>query len=79
MTTVDKISACQEKQSSKIDTNNSALLKLKHQLEAVHVQNEQYSSAQAKGLEKVESLETNQTKILGLLSSLMESNDMIQD
>ena len=66
-------------QNVKIDTNNSALLKLKHQLEAVQVQNEQFSSAQARGMVKVDSLESNQTKILGLLSSLKESNDIIQE
>ena len=79
VTTVANISACQSKQNVKIDTNNSSLLKLKHQLEAVHSQNNHHSSAQAKGMEKVESLGTNQAKILELLSSLKENSDIIQD
>ena len=77
--TISNISACQKKQNSIIDTNSTTLVELKHQLKAVHVQNEQYSSTQAKGMERVGTIETNQTKILELLSSLKENNDSVQD
>ena len=79
VTTVTGISTCQIKQGVKFDTINSALQRIKHRLEAVQVQKEQFRSTQAKGIEKVIPLESNQTKILGLVSSPKEDNNIVQE
>ena len=57
---------------------DAALIRIKQNLEAIQARGEHTASNQAESTKKKASIESNQTKMLGILSSLKNDNDIMQ-
>ena len=73
-----RMSMCQTEHSVKLDNFNSALGKIKQNLEAIQVENEHIASNQALNSKKVSAVESKQTIILEMLSELRIDSIKVQ-
>ena len=75
---MSRISTCQTEHSVRFDTLNSALVRMRQNLEAIQARNEHIASNLALNSKKVSAVESNQTKILDMLSGLRNGSDDVQ-
>ena len=72
------VSACQTKQDIKFEALDSAIIKMKQDLEIIQARNEHIVSNQAENNKKVASVESTQTKLMGMVSSAEKVSITVQ-